>query len=214
MPSPPESRLSTLDYWEERYADGGDSGMGAAGNLGKLKAAFINAFVEVNRIETVLELGVGDGRQLELGKYPAYHGLDISPTVISLVTEKFHGDLTKRFTCIDPLDPPLLPVELGAELVLSLDVIFHLIEDDVYHVYMSRLFAAAERFVIIYSSNRDRQARDQAPHVFHRAFHDWVSSHQPEWQLLAQVKNRYPWNPVTQMGTWSDFYAYERIANR
>jgi hypothetical protein len=34
-----------------------------------------------------------------------------------------------------------------AELGLSLEVIFHLVEDDVFDVYMRHLFASATRFV-------------------------------------------------------------------
>lgn len=36
---------------------------------------------------------------------------------------------------------------------MSLDVIYHLIEDEIYNKYMNNLFMAAEKYVFIYSSN-------------------------------------------------------------
>lgn len=46
-----------------------------------------------------------------------------------------------------------------ADLTLSLDVIYHLIEDNVFFTYMDRLFDSSTKFVIIYSLNTDRQAQ-------------------------------------------------------
>ena len=37
-----------------------------------------------------------------------------------------------------------------AELALSLDVIYHLVEDTVYESYMGQLFDSATKYVIVY----------------------------------------------------------------
>lgn len=42
-----------------------------------------------------------------------------------------------------------------ADLSLSLDVIYHLVEDEVFETYINTLFKSARRYVIIYSSNSD-----------------------------------------------------------
>jgi hypothetical protein len=48
-----------------------------------------------------------------------------------------------------------MPADLGRfDLELSLDVIYHLVEDEVFDAYMRSLFAHAGRFVVIYSSNK------------------------------------------------------------
>ena len=64
-------------YWEQHYRSGGDSGPGSRGVLAQYKAEFVNAFVERHDIESVAELGCGDGSQLALARYPAYVGLDV-----------------------------------------------------------------------------------------------------------------------------------------
>jgi len=65
---------SSEDYWEQRYAEGGDSGVGSYGKFREFQASFLNDFVARNGIRTVIELGCGDGSQLELAEYPTYTG--------------------------------------------------------------------------------------------------------------------------------------------
>jgi len=70
-----------------------------------------------------------------------------------------------------------------ADLALSLDVIYHLIEDDVFDLYMRRLFRAAKRCVLIYSTNTERQKEGQPEHIRHRQFTDWIAHNFPVWQM-------------------------------
>ena len=42
-----------------------------------------------------------------------------------------------------------------ADLALSLDVVFHLVEDEVFAQYMQTLIQAGNRYVIIYASDTD-----------------------------------------------------------
>ena len=65
-------------YWQERYVKGGNSGAGSYGEFASYKANVINNFVRDNNVETVLELGCGDGNQLALFDIPVYVGQDIS----------------------------------------------------------------------------------------------------------------------------------------
>lgn len=99
--------------------------------------------------------------------------------------------------------------DVRADLSLSLDVIYHLVEDGAYAEYMHRLFESALHFVIVYSSNWDERA---AAHVRHRRFTDWVASNQPEFQLLSFDANPYPFDPDDPDNTtFADFYVYERV---
>jgi len=175
-------------YWEQRYARGGTSGEGSYGRLALFKAEFLNDFVERRGIQSVVEFGCGDGHQLSLARYPSYLGFDVAPTAIELCTKRFAADTSKRFMLHDSLREPA-PVQV-AELALSLDVIYHLVEDEVFDAYMRHVFAAAKRYVIIYASNEE--APSPAPHVRHRRFTDWVERHEPGWRVESRTPNRYP----------------------
>jgi SAM-dependent methyltransferase len=194
-------------YWEQRYARGGNSGAGSYGRLALFKAEFLNDFVERRGIQSVVELGCGDGHQLSLARYPAYLGLDVAPTAIELCTKRFASDPSKRFKLHDSQRDPA-PVRV-AELALSLDVIYHLVEDEVFDAYMRHLFAAAKRYVIVYASNDE--APSPAPHVRHRRFTDWVQLHEPAWHIESQTPNRYP--PSLTDGeetSFADFVVFAR----
>lgn len=130
-------------YWEKRYVDGRNSGYGSYGYFAEFKAEIINSFVKDNNIQTVIEFGCGDGNQLRLSEYPNYTGFDVSATAIKLCRSLFKNDGTKRFFMMDEYHHHM------AELVLSLDVIYHLIEDRVFEDYMQRLFEASSKYVII-----------------------------------------------------------------
>jgi SAM-dependent methyltransferase len=192
-------------YWESRYANGGTSGSGSYGKLAQFKAEFLNQFVQANDIDSVVEFGCGDGNQLNLAKYPRYLGLDISPSVIARCQLKFAGDHSKSFATLGQPGADLL--EHRSDLSLSLDVIYHLIEDPVFDSYMQQVFDAGQRFVIAYSSNFDAPARF---HVRHRKFTDWVAVNRPDFTLTHMEKNQFPYNGDDTTGTRADFYVYQR----
>lgn len=196
-------------YWEQRYARGGTSGAGSYGRLALFKAEFLNDFVERRGIQSVVEFGCGDGHQLSLARYPSYLGFDVAPTAIELCAKRFAADTSKRFVLHDSQRDPA-PAQV-AELALSLDVIYHLVEDEVFEAYMRHLFAAAKRYVIIYASNDE--ASSPAPHVRHRRFTDWVNLHEPAWHVESHTPNRYP--PSLADGaevSFAEFVVFARAA--
>lgn len=171
----------SASFWERRYASGGWSGPGSYGELGRGKAAFLNSFVADRQIESVIEFGCGDGNQLLLAEYPKYIGLDVSKSAVDICIGKFNNDDSKSFFLYDGRRYVDRCGAMKAELALSLDVIYHLVEDEIFEIYMRHLFAAADRYVIIYATNGG--IRDDAPHVTHRAFTSWVDDNCAEWQL-------------------------------
>lgn len=176
------------DYWEDRYRRGENSGAGSYGEEAEYKAGFLNQFVREHEVETVIEWGCGDGNQLGLAEYPSYIGIDVAPSAIRLCIERFGGDDTKSFYALQ--QPTADHARLfRADLALSLDVIYHLVEDEVFDTYMRNLFASADRFVIVYASNRD-PAPGAAPHVRHRRFLEWVDVNAPDWRLLSSRGDR------------------------
>jgi hypothetical protein len=191
-------------YWEARYAAGGDSGVGSYGKFARFKADVVNAFVAERGVRSVIEFGCGDGNQLALASYPQYLGLDASETAVSACRRRFASDQTKSFA--------LMRHYRGerADLALSLDVIYHLVEDQVFERYVRTLFAASDRFVIIYSSDTDDTRRDEGPHVRHRKFSRWVRENLPEWRLVERIPNKYPFRGDYREGSFAEFFIFEK----
>ena len=170
--------------------------------MAQFKAEIINNLIKQNNIKTVIELGCGDGNQLKLFKIPVYIGYDISKTIIKKNKELFKKDKTKTFKIL------INKIYEKADCVLSLDVIYHLVEDNIFENYMSLLFSASNKYVVIYSSNKDEC---QARHVKHRNFTKWIEKNLPNWKLKSVIKNKYPFDIKNQDETsFSDFYIYEK----
>ena len=189
-------------YWQRRYEAGRDSGAGSHGRLARFKAEYLNAFVAEHGISDVIEFGCGDGNQLALARYPRYLGIDVSARALELCRERFAGDASKRFLLADDYAGE------RAELALSLDVVYHLVEDRIFEAYMARLFDAATRFVIVFSSNTEKNAGVRVAHVRHRRFTDWIERQRPEWALHAMERNRFPYRPDDPESSVADFYVF------
>jgi len=198
------------EFWETRYSLGGNSGQGSYGKFAAFKADVLNDFVREKAIRSVIEFGCGDGNQLSLSEYPGYIGLDVSPTAISLCREKFSQDKSKSFFLYSPSCFVDRQNVFLAELALSLDVIYHLVEDEVYHAYMDHLFSASKKFVIIYSSDVNQAGGAHARHVLHRNFSERVRERFPAWKLLKQIKNPYPGRGDFGQGSFADFFIFEK----
>jgi SAM-dependent methyltransferase len=193
---------SSAAYWEQTYARGGTSGPGSYGALAQAKAAFLNRFVKARDIQSVIEFGCGDGNQLSLASYPRYIGLDVSRTAIKLCMQRFAGDRDKSFFLYDTSCFADHAGLFKADAALSLDVVYHLVEDSIFETYMSHLFDAAHGHVVVYATNGD--IRDGAPHVRHRSFSAWVRDNRPEW-CLQDVAEGPASGPRR-----ADFYVYQR----
>jgi SAM-dependent methyltransferase len=192
-------------FWETVYRKGGTSGPGSYGRLAQFKAEILNDFVQTRKVKTVIEFGCGDGAQLGLAKYPKYVGVDISPAAIDRCSSLFASDSSKRFFLVGAL-----PRDLGTfDLALSLDVIYHLVEDRVFEDYMGRLFSFSGHYVAIYASNYE--ARTRATHVRHREFTRWITTNAPDWQQAGFVANRFPEDSTQPEETsFADFYFFAR----
>jgi hypothetical protein len=195
----------TAAYWESRYRRGDGSGVGSYGALAQFKADVINDFVARNGVQTVIELGCGDAAQLALSAYPSYVGVDLSPTAVARCRLRMEGDQTKRFYTLGDADG----YRGTYDLALSLDVIYHLLEDPVFTEHMESLFSLASKYVIIYSSNHD--APGHAGHIRHHSVTDWVAAHVPEWRQIDFIKNRFPYDRKRPDETsFADFYHFGR----
>ena len=194
-------KFNSYEYWINRYKKGGNSGKGSYEKMAHFKAEVLNNFVKKNEINSVIEFGSGDGNQLGFFMFPKYLGVDISPEMIYLCKNKYNKDKSKNFMLMDKYR------NQTAELALSLDVIYHLIEDSVFNNYMERLFDSSERFVVIYSSNKKEKGK--VPHIKHRKFSEWVEKNRSDWVLFSHIPNKYP-EKIGLDGSFADFYFYKK----
>lgn len=191
-------------FWKDRYKFGGNSGSGSYNNLAEFKGKIINAFLDNKDIKSVIEFGCGDGNQLKYLNPNKYLGYDVSEKAIQLCKEIFKNDNTKIFKLMNSyLDNE------RAELTMSLDVIYHLVEDHIYLKYMNRLFESSEKYVIIYSSNINENEYDGS-WVRNRKFTDWVENHKNEFKLIDHIINEFPYDGDGTRTSHADFFIYEK----
>jgi len=176
--------FNSLAYWKNRYAKGQNSGSGSYGQVADFKAKALNGFIHEHAISTCVEFGSGDGNQLGMLEIASYLGFDVAPDAVKLCIEKFRGDSTKSFMLYDP-KYFVNNSFIEAELTLSMDVILHLIEDDIYSEYMSALFGASTKYVAIFTTATDEQPAKMASHNKFRDHRPWVRVHAPNFREVS-----------------------------
>lgn len=192
------------DYWVKRYAAGGNSGPGSYSELAKFKARVLNEFVRDKGVQSVIEFGCGDGNQLTLAEYPRYLGFDVSPVAVERCRERFVSDATKSFSLLRDYTGQT------ADLAMSLDVIYHLVEDAVFEAHMRSVFGASSRYVIIYSTNRDAPDDAGQAHVRHRRFSDFVEKELPAFRLIRTEQQPQAYSGDITESSLAEFFFYER----
>lgn len=198
-------RGSTI-YWRDRYRLGGDSGAGSGGVAASYKAMVLNSFVREQAVRDVIEFGCGDGRQLEVSQYPAYFGIDISSNAIDRCRLRFAEDSKKRFALLDDYCGET------ADLSLSLDVLFHLVEDEIYFGYLDHLFSASRRFVIVYTTTCNRAGRTLR-HVRHRPVESDIEKRYRNFERMTQQETALPAPVERGEGGYTRFLLYRRVAH-
>lgn len=200
-----ENFETSKSYWQDRYASGGNSGAGSYGTLAKYKAVFISKFLLSHNIDSVIEFGCGDGNQISLISYKQYLGLDVSDSAIEICRRKFLQYENYQFDHVSSYKGQVF------DLGLSLDVIYHLVEDEVFEKYMFDLFSSASRYVLIYSSNFDAAGN---AHVRHRQFANWIATHKPDFNLVSCEENPFSVSGrirKRQPRSSANFYLFERL---
>tara|TARA_B100001559_G_C16467204_1_gene607157 strand:+ start:544 stop:1125 length:582 start_codon:yes stop_codon:yes gene_type:complete len=182
--------------WETRYITGGNSGSGSYGVLCDYKAEFINTFINDKNIKSMIEFGSGDGNQMEHFKIDNYIGVDISEYIINICKQKYKDIANKNFITYDEYYKNSNKYDLS----VSLDVIYHLVEDAVYIKYMDDLFNSTNKFVIIYST--DWSEKNNGSHVYHRNFTKYIDVKFKNAKLIHHEPNKYP-----SLST-AEFYIY------
>lgn len=199
--------FDSAKYWEERYKNGGNSGEGSYSRLAEFKAEVINDFIQEHNVNSMIEWGFGDGNQLSLLKVAMYIGYDVSETALHICREKFSDDKSKEFRYYDGSIEP----NVGTyDMAISLDVLYHLVEDRKFSDYMYNLFHSSNKYVCIYSS--DYEAKQRVEHVRRRKFTEYVKDEFREWNLMSVIRNPYLYDGSRDEGmSNSNFYFYVKV---
>jgi len=184
-------------YWEFRYRENRFSGKGSYGKFAQYKADAINLYIVKYQIKNMIDLGCGDGNQLSLFCCSNYTGYDVSKTVIQKCKETYKDDKTKSFFVLNK-DTQIKK----ADLCVSCEVIFHLVENELYNKHLNMLFGSADKLVIIFSSNCNGKL-PEPKHVKHRKFTDDVKRF-TDWKLIEMLPNPFTYPNES----FSNFYIY------
>jgi len=176
-------------YWEKRYKKGGHSGKGSYGILAKYKAEVVNSFIKKNSIKTVIEFGSGDGNQIKLMDYKNYIGLDISQSAIDRCNELFQDDPTKKFVLYDPTSFKQ-DKRYRSDLVLSLDVLYHILDDKDYSKTIEDMLSVADKYIIFYTTLFDDDKK-QFGHIKSRDVRKELKKYK-NLEIIKIEKNKYP----------------------
>jgi hypothetical protein len=172
-------------YWDSRYAKArGNSGPGSRGLAAVRKAAYVNSLISERNVRTVIDWGCGDGVVASRLVVHRYIGLDVSERAIARAMTR-PPEAEAEWHVYDGFCSPELP---RADLALSLDVMFHLVDESLYRAYLEMLFASA-RYVCIASTDYESSAR---AHVRHRNFSKDISG---RWKVLRKA-------PPREIGFW------------
>lgn len=148
-------------YWDQRYANGGNSG---AGSYGEAMLQKVDWLSRLTRIETIVEIGCGDfnfGRELTSRfRHAHYTGFDISRVIVERNRERYESHRI-HFAVAGESIPP-------ADLLLCVDVLFHVMDPDEQARLLARLAAAKWRYLGMSAYEYDGL---KSRHVNIRRFH-------------------------------------------
>jgi hypothetical protein len=206
-----KENFSSKEYWEKRYKDAGNSGSGSYGHLAAFKADVLNDLFNKYDLSGIIEFGCGDGNQLSMLKCKHYIGLDVSVTALDRCISTYSQDKTKSFFLYDYRAFADNEGIFKMDCSLSLDVLYHLVEEKVYLSYLRNLFGSAKKMVVIYAANVDIEQK--TTHELFRQFTKDVEKHITGWKLTDTIKNKYPSKDYEdQEGSLSDFFVYQPVA--
>lgn len=166
--------FNSKQYWETRYKQNGTSGLGSYNTAAAIKANYINSVITKYEIKTINDFGHGDGNQIGLlTGFENYTGYDVSKTIRNKCIEKYKEQ--PQYSFISDYEK-FIP----CDLVMSLDVIYHIIEEDIYINYINNLFTLG-KYVLIYAVDKNETPSE---HVKFREFTGYISMHFQDFTLI------------------------------
>jgi cyclopropane fatty-acyl-phospholipid synthase-like methyltransferase len=189
--------MNTKNIWESRYNNGGNSGNGTYNELYIFKRDIINDIINKYNIKNIIDFGCGDGNQIKEFNIDKYVGIDIALSAINICKMKYKDDNTKSFFTYNEINN----IKSQYDLSISLDVLYHILEEDLFIDYLKKIFNFSSKYILIYSSNYDGHTEG---HMHTRKFTNYVEKLFPNWVLNIKIKQIYP------KKSSADFYLYEK----
>ncbi len=167
-------------YWNLRYSGGvpqdSTSGYGSYGVQLHRKLSWMKEFIEDHEVSKIVEFGCGDfnfGRGvLALFPFSDYLGLDVSDVIVQRNQELFKAFKFKNITEEAP----------EADLVMCVDVLFHVIEDDEVNKLLNRIEKSWTKYLVISAYERDEEMHN---HVRIRKF-DYARFGEPVLRKIVE----------------------------
>lgn len=177
-------------YWDTRYRAGGNSGSGSRGEEGAWKARFVVEEAQATRPQTLLDLGSGDGvvgaQIMRALPEARYLGVDISPAAVALAS-------SREAPRMQFLEGDLVSSRHGADLVLCLDVLFHLPTELRQREALSTVGRSFKTSAVVAAWNSKVLSLGKlAPHCFFCPF-------EPPAGTVIHRQEDLPMNPVKTM---------------
>lgn len=194
---------NTPEYWDDRYRTGVGAGNGSRGRLYEFKLNTVQNIVDDFGIESVVDVGCGDGTQMMSLRVKKYTGLDISPTAIDIAS-RLSGKGRNYFI----MNEDSTAKGKIADMAVSLDVVFHL-PDDQYQAHIDLLFRLAKRYVLIYAPNHSGEGIRLASHMH---FHEFVPDIKEKFGLdpILRIEQPYPVEGAPANNTsYCEFYLFD-----
>ena len=192
--------MNTKNIWESRYNNGGNSGNGTYNELYIFKRDIINDIINKYNIKNIIDFGCGDGNQIKEFNINKYVGIDIALSAINICKMKYKDDNTKSFFTYNEINN----IKSQYDLSISLDVLYHILEEDLFIDYLKKIFNFSSKYILIYSSNYDGHTEG---HMHTRKFTNYVEKLFPNWVLNIKIKQIHP------KKSSADFYLYEKKFN-
>jgi hypothetical protein len=176
---------NVINYWNNRYKNGGNSGEGSHGQYANWKSHILESFFAAKNISTLTDLGCGDFQNKDAFlKLAQYHGYDVSNWQIRKLKKK-HGRKRFKFHQIKT-DRDYLRIT-KSEMSLSMDVILHLVDDEDYSQYMRALFNSSTNYVGILNTSTESNSTQMAWHNKFRDENLWINNNCRDWILIERI---------------------------
>ncbi len=198
-------------YWDNRYKGGGTSGRGNEGDLLGFKIGTLSNYVSMLEPKNIIDLGCGDGEVVKRAMFSCpYTGVDVSPAAVAKCRKEIGKKIrTYSFFMNDAIGRKFWYTPAGYDVALSLDVIYHLIDQARYDAYMRDLTSLSRSAIIIFSSNFESPVGPAWTR--HRRFATWMENHAQRWKLADTIRNPFP-ERGDGRGSHSDFYLYRKAS--
>lgn len=176
-----------MNYWDNRYASGGNSGLGSIGKHKEWKWNTLNNNIE--NITNIIDVGCGDLSFMDNHTIENYTGIDISNTIIEANKTK-HPEW--KFIC-SSADKRISG--LKGDVVFCHDVLFHIVDDEVYNNIILNLIEYSNKYISIFTWHKNPLKRmfrstDNDSYQAYRDFSKYIPIFEnPGFSLICNEKS-------------------------